>query len=98
MTEPVRRDDRNTDPLQVYAKADEQTRALIQTELDRVDALEKRDLELQSRGLTYGVVVTLAFLAACVYLVAGGHGVEGTILGVVFIVAMVSVLAVGRRP
>ena len=98
MTEPVRRPDRNTDPLQVYAGADEQTRALIQTELDRVDALEKRDLELHSRGLTYGVVVTLAFLIACVYLVAGGHGVEGTILGVVFIVAMVSVLAVGRRP
>ena len=43
------------------------------------------------------MVVTLAFLAACVYLVAGGHGVEGTILGVVFIVALVSVLAVGRR-
>lgn len=98
MTEPVRRPDRNADPLQVYASADEQTRALIQTELDRVDALEKRDLELHSRGLTYGVVVTLAFLAACVYLVAGGHGVEGTILGVVFIVALVSVLAVGRRP
>lgn len=97
MTEPVRRTERNADPLQVFADADEQTRALIQTELDRVDALEKRDLELHARGLTYGVVVTLAFLAACVYLVASGHGVEGTILGVVFIVALVSVLAVGRR-
>jgi len=43
-------------------------------------------------------VVTLAFLAACVYLVAGGHGVEGTILGVVFIIALVTVLAAGRRP
>lgn len=97
MTEPAKRSERNTDPLQVYAGADEQTRALIQQELDRIDALEQRDLELNSRGLLYGVVVTLAFLAACVYLVASGHGVEGTILGVVFILALVSVLAVGRR-
>lgn len=97
MTEPARRSDRHPDPLHVYAEADEQTRALIQQELDRVDALEKRDLELNSRGLTYGVVVTLAFLAACVYLVASGHGVEGTILGVVFILALVAILAVGRR-
>lgn len=97
MTEPANRSDRYTDPLQVYAQADEQTRALIQQELDRIDALEKRDLELNSRGLTYGVVVTLVFLAACVFLVASGHGVEGTILGVVFIAALVSILAVGRR-
>lgn len=97
MTESASRSDRKTDPLQVYAQADQPTRALIQQELDRIDELEQRDLALRSRGLTYGVVVTLVFLGACVFLVAGGHGVEGTILGVVFIAALVSILAVGRR-
>ncbi len=97
MTERQPRSERYKDPLQVYADADEQTRAVIEKELDRIEALDKRELELNSRGLTYGVIVTLAFLAACVFLIAGGHGVEGTVLGVVFIVALVAVLAVGRR-
>ena len=80
MSERTDRAERNKDPLQVYAEADEQTRAVIEKELDRIDALDRRDVQLNSLGLTYGVVVTLAFLAACVYLVATGHGVEGTVL------------------
>ena len=97
MTERPTTPERYKDPLQVYAEADPETRAVIEKELDRIEALDKRELELNSRGLTYGVIVTLAFLAACVFLIAGGHGVEGTVLGVVFIVALVAVLAVGRR-
>ena len=27
------------------------------------------------------MIITLAFLAACVYLIATGHGIEGTVLG-----------------
>ena len=68
-----------------------------QKELDRINELDQRDQALNARGLTYGVIVTLAFLAACVFLVASGKGVEGTVLGVVFIIALVAVLAVGRR-
>jgi hypothetical protein len=97
MSERTDRSERNKDPLQVYAEADEQTRAVIEKELDRIDALDRRDVQLNSLGLTYGVVVTLAFLAACVYLVATGHGVEGTVLGVVFISGLVAILALGRR-
>jgi hypothetical protein len=70
---------------------------VIEKELDRIDALDRRDVQLNSLGLTYGVIVTLAFLAACVYLVATGHGVEGTVLGVVFIIGLVAILALGRR-
>jgi hypothetical protein len=32
-----------------------------------------------------------------VYLIATGHGIEGTVLGVMFIVGLVAILAVGRR-
>jgi len=97
MSERPTGSDRYKDPLQVYAEADPQTRAVIEKELDRIDLLDQRDAELNGRGLNYGVVVTLAFLAACVYLVASGHGVEGTVLGVMFIAALVAILAVGRR-
>lgn len=97
MTERAAGSDRYQDPLQVYAEADEQTRAVIEKELDRIDTLDQRDAQLSARGLNYGVVVTLAFLAACVYLIASGHGVEGTVLGVIFIGALVAILAVGRR-
>lgn len=89
--------DRYQDPLQVYAQADEQTRSVIEKELDRIDALDQRDAQLNARGLNYGVIVTLAFLAACVYLIASGHGVEGTVLGVIFLAALVMILATGRR-
>ena len=97
MTERAAGADRYKDPLQVYAEADPQTRAVIEKELDRIDELDQRDSRLNARGLNYGVVVTLAFLFACVYLIASGHGVEGTVLGVVFIAALVAILAVGRR-
>ncbi len=97
MSEQPSRAERYADPLQVYAEADEQTRAVIEKELDRINELDQRDQALNARGLTYGVIVTLAFLAACVFLVASGKGVEGTVLGVVFIIALVAVLAVGRR-
>jgi hypothetical protein len=97
MTERPASSDRYKDPLQVYAEADPQTRAVIEKELDRIDLLDQRDSQLNARGLNYGVVVTLAFLTACVYLVASGHGVEGTVLGVIFIAALVAILAVGRQ-
>ena len=97
MTERPASSDRYKDPLQVYAEADPQTRAVIEKELDRIDLLDQRDQQLNARGLNYGVVVTLAFLTACVYLVATGHGVEGTVLGVIFIAALVAILAVGRQ-
>lgn len=97
MSDPTPRSERARDPLQVYAEADAQTREVIEKELDRIDALDQRDLELNSRGLTYGLVITLAFLTACVFLVATGHGVEGTTLGVMFLLALVAVLVLGRR-
>ena len=97
MSEPSPRVDRSKQALEVYAAADDQTRSVIEKELDRIDLLDQRDSALNARGLNYGVVVTLAFLFACVYLIASGHGVEGTVLGVMFIAALVAILAVSRR-
>jgi len=85
------------DPLQVYAEADAETRTVIEKELDRINDLDRRHAALNSQGLTYGVIVTLAFLGACVYLIATDHGIEGTVLGVMFIIGLVAILAVGRR-
>ena len=85
------------DPLQVYAEADAETRTVIEKELDRINDLDRRHASLNSQGLLYGVIITLAFLAACVYLIATGNGIEGTVLGVMFIVGLVAILAVGRR-
>lgn len=97
MNDSAPRAERSKDPLQVYAEADAQTRDVIEKELDRIDALDRRELQLNARGLTYGVIVTLAFLTACVFLVASGNGIEGTVLGVVFIFGLVAVVATGRR-
>jgi hypothetical protein len=85
------------DPLQVYAEADAETRTVIEKELDRINDLDRRHAALNSQGLTYGVIVTLAFLGACVYLIATNHGIEGTVLGVMFIIGLVTIVAVGRR-
>lgn len=97
MSEPSARVDRSKQALDVYASADQQTRSVIEKELDRVDALDNREVDLNGRALNYGIIVTLAFLAACVYLIASGHGVEGTILGVIFIVALMAIFVVGRK-
>ena len=88
MSERPSRYERYQDPLQVYAEADSETRAVIEKELDRIAALDQREVRLNALGLNYGVVITLAFLAACVYLIATGHGVEGTVLGVIFIIGI----------
>ena len=96
MSERPSRYDRYQDPLQVYAEADAETRAVIEKELDRIAELDQREVRLNALGLNYGVVITLAFLAACVYLIATGHGIEGTVLGVMFIIGLVAVIAFGR--
>lgn len=97
MSDSSPRLERSKQALEVYATADEQTRQVIEKELDRVDALDNREVDLNGRGLNYGILVTLAFLAACVFLIANGHGVEGTILGVIFIVALMAIFIMGRR-
>ena len=97
MTDASPRMDRSKQALEVYAAADGQARQVIEKELDRVAALDNREMDLQGRGLNYGIIVTLAFLASCVFLIAAGHGVEGTILGVIFIVALMAIFVLGRR-
>ena len=97
MSDTAPRMERSRQALGVYAAADTQTRQVIEKELDRVDALENREIDLHGRGLNYTIVVTLAFLAACVFLIATGHGVEGTVLGVIFIVALMAIFVMGRR-
>lgn len=48
-------------------------------------------------GLACGFVITMTFLGVSAFLIVRGHGWEGTILGTVDIVALVSVFVIGRR-
>jgi uncharacterized membrane protein len=64
--------------------------------------MDERVVRHQARrswgGLITGSVIALAFLVGAVYLIARGSGVEGTILGTVDLVALVTVFVLGRRP
>jgi hypothetical protein len=46
MSERPSRYERYQDPLQVYAEADSETRAVIEKELDRIAALDQREVRL----------------------------------------------------
>ena len=50
-----------------------------------------------NRGQVYGLVVALSFLLAAFILVALGHGMYGTIIGSIDLVALVTVFVIGRR-
>jgi hypothetical protein len=97
MSELRSRFDRYPDPLQIYAEADAETRVVIEKELERIAARDQCETRLNGRGLNYGVVITLAFLVACIYLIKTGHSVAGTLLCVTFIIGLVGVIAFGRR-
>ena len=63
--------------------------------------LEKRlipeQLRQSERGQLFGLVVALSFLIAAFVLVALGHGLYGTIIGSIDLVALVTVFVIGRR-
>jgi len=49
------------------------------------------------RGQLYGLIIALSFLAAAVILICLGHGIYGTVLGTVDLVALVTVFVIGRQ-
>jgi uncharacterized membrane protein len=51
----------------------------------------------QTRGAWLGFVVAVVFLAAAVYLILRGYTWQGTVLGSVDIVGLVSVFVIGKR-
>lgn len=63
--------------------------------------LESYTLQSESRranaGLGAGVVVSLAFLAASVFLIATGHEISGAVLGTVDIVSLAGVFVYGSE-
>lgn len=83
--------------LVAYSSANEATRKLIETQLDRVHWQARQQYFLQWAGLVLGFLVTIAFLGGAIYLISNGHDTAGTVLGTVDIVALVAVFVVGRR-
>lgn len=57
--------------------------------------LQNRESRLIMLGPALGFFVTMAFLAATVYLITHGHAVAGTVLGTLDLVALVSVFVFG---
>jgi hypothetical protein len=83
--------------LQLYGRADKPTRAAIERELERLHWQRRQDMYLRWAGLVSGLVIALSFLSAGTWLIVSGHGVEGSLIASVDIVALVTVFVVQVR-
>jgi hypothetical protein len=59
--------------------------------------MDRSDKRLEWAGLGAAWSIALAFLVVSAYVILQGHGVEGTVLGTVDLVALVTVFIKGRR-
>jgi hypothetical protein len=74
-----------------------ETRAVIEKELDRIAALDQREVRTNARGLNYGVRDHPRVPRGVRIPDRERTWVEGTTLGVIFIIGLVAVIAFGRR-
>jgi uncharacterized membrane protein len=70
---------------------------MAREEQRHLQAMERRDYALSSRGQLFGFIIALAFLAAATFLIYTHHDTAGTIIGSTDLVALVAVFVVGRR-
>jgi uncharacterized membrane protein len=61
------------------------------------DRVTRANVRAQTRGSWLGFIIAILFLAASIYLITHDRPIEGTILGSVDIVGLVSVFVYGRR-
>ena len=59
--------------------------------------LDKADMVLSFYGPALGFLVVLAFLGVAGWLISGGFGIEGTVLGSVDIASLAAVFAIGKQ-
>ena len=71
--------------------------ALTESSLVHRQEMDRGRSRRSTIGLFAGVVIALSFLGVAAWLINGGHGVFGTILGSVDLVALVSVFVLGHR-
>jgi hypothetical protein len=83
--------------LTLYGKSDKATRAAIDRQLERLHWVRRQDVYLRWAGLVCGFPIAISFLAAGVWLIYEGHGVEGGVIASVDIVALVTVFVVQVR-
>jgi uncharacterized membrane protein len=72
-----------------------QRQARHRMELERLVIPEQQ--RQSRRGQLYGLIVALSFLIASFVLIQQGHGLFGTIIGSIDMVALVTVFVVGRQ-
>ena len=71
--------------------------ALTESSLAHRQAMDRGRSWRSTVGLVAGVIIALTFLGVAAWLINSGHGVFGTILGSVDLVALVSVFVLGHR-
>lgn len=71
--------------------------ALTESSLAHRQEMDRKRSWRSTVGLVAGVIIALAFLGVAAWLINAGHGVFGTILGSVDLVALVSVFVLGHR-
>ncbi len=75
--------------------------ALIERQSDHRQMMERRALLWEfirsMAGIVAGLIITLAFLGVCAWLIYNGHDMAGTVLGSVDLVALVSLFVLGQR-
>ena len=71
--------------------------ALTESSLAHRQAMDRGRSWRSTAGLVAGAIIALAFLGVAAWLIDAGHGVFGTILGSVDLVALVSVFVLGHR-
>ncbi len=62
--------------------------------------MDRARVRRSTMGLVAGFAIAILFLAGSVWLVSEGHGVEGTVLGTIDLVALVALVAlfvIGRK-
>lgn len=58
--------------------------------------LDRQEVYLAWAGLLSALIIALSFLGVSAALVAAGHGLAGTVIGTVDLVALVAVFVTGR--
>ena len=89
------------DTVKAYAEVNpgfpERIFALAESSLAHRQAMDRGRSWRSAAGLVAGVVIALSFLGVAAWLISSGHGVFGTILGSIDLVALVSVFVLGHR-
>lgn len=77
----------------IFLEAQKQTNHRLELEKTVIPEEQRQS----GRGQMFGFIIALAFLIASFILILKGHGIYGTIIGSIDLVALVTVFVIGRQ-